>query len=165
VPYAISSDFVEPLPIGGDENEDEEDEEEEDDDEEDAGAEEEGRGRGRRKREEVKRPIVAGAVCADSFESYDEVGGRRELLPELLPLFRSAALVLGTREREGGREGGRGRKGGREAGRERESCCMSSCRSFVVLLSSWVRERGREGEGEQERVIDWIRLAGSYLIR
>ena len=40
-------------------------------------------------------PLVAGILCADTFDSYDDDGERRELLPAHLPLLRSAAFVMG----------------------------------------------------------------------
>jgi hypothetical protein len=64
----------------------------------------------------------------------------RELLHELLPLFRFAVVVLGAREREGGRARESDRERVRKRARESE------------------RERARKSEREQERERERCRL-------
>ena len=86
VPYAVGHAPIRPLEAKPEEEEDEEEDEEE--------GEEGGEG-GKKEKEEVHLPLVAGILCGDTFESYDDQGERSELKDTDLPLFRTASLVLG----------------------------------------------------------------------
>jgi hypothetical protein len=88
VPYAVADEFLVALPAKGGEGGGGEEEEEET--ENDDGVEKE--------KTEKHLPLVAGVLCADTFCSFDDEGERRELKDhDHLPLFRSAALVMGER--------------------------------------------------------------------